>query len=60
MKRSEAAVPAGIFLLDQSHLKSRGFFYVGGQYTDDGTDLMDGQMYVEVYVPETVAHPLYP
>ena len=59
MSKTERNIPRSIPLHEQSHLGARGFFYVGGEYTTDGSDLMDGQMYVEVYAPRTLLHP-YP
>ena len=45
---------------DQSAIKSRGFFYVGGQYTGPvDQQVMTGQIYVEALVPHAVRRP-YP
>ena len=45
---------------DQSAVKSRGFFYVGGQYTGPvNQQVMTGQIYVEALVPHAVRRP-YP
>ncbi len=47
-------------VFDQSHLGAKGFFFVGGRYKGTpGARFMDGQMFVEVYVPKEVRHP-YP
>jgi pimeloyl-ACP methyl ester carboxylesterase len=51
-----ASIPSTIPVQDQINLKSHGFFYVGGEYA---SDVMQGQMYVEVFVPKVVKHP-YP
>jgi pimeloyl-ACP methyl ester carboxylesterase len=45
---------------DQTAIKSRGYFYVGGQYTGpERHQVMSGQIYVEALVPHTVRRP-YP
>jgi pimeloyl-ACP methyl ester carboxylesterase len=45
---------------DQSAIKSRGFFYVGGAYSGpDKQQVMSGQMYTEVLVPHAIRRP-YP
>ena len=50
-------VPEGIHTNPQNALAERGFFHVGGSYVEmDGKHLMNGQMYVEVYVPKEVCN----
>lgn len=45
---------------DQSHLASKGYFFVGGGYRgEEGRHFYAGQMFVEVYVPKEITHP-YP
>ena len=52
------AVPVPVH--DQSAVKSRGFFYVGGAYTGpENQRVMSGQIYTEVLVPHQVRRP-YP
>lgn len=47
-------------LINQSHIKERGIFYVGGKKTGDGENqYYCNQMYVEVYIPVEKKHP-YP
>jgi pimeloyl-ACP methyl ester carboxylesterase len=49
-----------VALQDQSAIKSRGYFYVGGRYTGPAQQqVMSGQMYVEALVPHAVRRP-YP
>lgn len=56
MIQSELPVP----VIDQSAVKARGNFYVGGTYGGTPTDqVMSGQAYVEVLVPHEVRRP-YP
>lgn len=39
-------------LIEQSHLKERGFFYVGGEIVgEEGNHFLCNQMFVEAYVP---------
>ncbi len=53
-------IPEGIYTIPQENLAERGFFHVGGSYVGkEGSRLMDGQMYVEIYVPKEIRHP-YP
>ena len=55
-----ASVPASVTVYDQSQLKARGFFFVGGEYVgEQGKQVMHGQMYVEVLVPKKITQP-YP
>lgn len=57
---SPATVPASIPLHDQSAIKSRGYFYVGGNYAGaDNQKVMRGQIYVEALVPHRIRKP-YP
>ena len=45
---------------EQSALRSKGYFFVGGHYCGDpGSSFMSGQMFVEVFVPKDIRHP-YP
>lgn len=56
----ESAVPALISVHEQINLKSHGFFFVGGNYVgEEGKKVMQGQMYVEVFVPKKITQP-YP
>lgn len=49
-----------VFTTEQKNLKEKGFFFVGGIYKGmPGKRYMDGQMFVEVYVPKKILHP-YP
>lgn len=49
-----------VTVIDQSSLKARGYFYVGGTYKGaPGKRHMGGQMFVEVYVPNVIRAP-YP
>lgn len=44
--------------VSQKALGARSFFYVGGrQIAESGKSYMDGQMFVEAYVPNVVRHP---
>jgi pimeloyl-ACP methyl ester carboxylesterase len=46
--------------VDQSAVATRGYFYVGGRYVpsaENGKDMMDGQIYVEVLAPKEVKRP---
>ena len=55
-----SSVPVTIPVHDQSAVKSRGFFYVGGAYTGpENQRVMSGQIYTEVLVPHQVRRP-YP
>lgn len=48
-------IPDDIHTNSQDALAERGFFHVGGTYVGEpGKHLMNGQMYVEVYVPKEV------
>jgi len=52
-----AVVPAAVQTVSQTGTVERGVFYVGGEYVPHGNDcIMAGQIYVEVYVPETIRH----
>ena len=52
-----AVVPAAVQTVSQTGTVERGVFYVGGEYVPHGNDcIMAGQIYVEVYVPETILH----
>ena len=52
--------PVAVSVHDQTAVKSRGFFYVGGAYTGpEKQRVMSGQMYVEVLMPHVVRRP-YP
>lgn len=54
----EPVVPVPVH--EQSAVKSRGFFYVGGAYKGpDKNRVMSGQIYVEVLVPQKIRRP-YP
>ena len=47
-------------LIDQSFVKEKGIFYVGGSLHGEGSDhYYANQMFVEVYVPYEIRHP-YP
>ncbi len=49
-----------VAVTEQKNLGSKGFFFVGGKYQGSpGKSFMDGQMFVEVYVPKEILHP-YP
>jgi pimeloyl-ACP methyl ester carboxylesterase len=53
-----ASVPASVPLHDQSAIKSRGYFYVGGSYAGpDNQKVMRGQIYVESLVPHSIRKP---
>jgi pimeloyl-ACP methyl ester carboxylesterase len=53
-------VPADIATSAVTNLARHGYFYVGGHYAGaPGSDIMAGQMYVEVLVPKEVRRP-YP
>lgn len=47
--------------MDQQHVARKGFFFVGGTFSQTPAcrDYIHGQMYVEVYCPHEVKHP-YP
>jgi pimeloyl-ACP methyl ester carboxylesterase len=46
--------------IDQSAVNQRGYFYVGGKYIGEpGSEVMQGQAYVEVLAPKEVRRP-YP
>src|SRR5215467_9128615 len=46
--------------IDQSAVGQRGYFYVGGKYVGEpGSEIMQGQAYVEVVAPKEVRRP-YP
>ena len=54
------AVPPGVPAHPVTNLAHHGYFYVGGHYEGaPGSDIMAGQMYVEVWVPGAVRRP-YP
>ena len=54
------ALPAGVPATEIGNLARHGYFYVGGHYAGAaGSDIMDGQIYVEVLVPKQVTRP-YP
>ncbi|MBV8168942.1 MAG: alpha/beta fold hydrolase, partial [Alphaproteobacteria bacterium] len=54
------AVPPGVPASPVTNLAHHGYFYVGGHYEGaPGSDIMAGQMYVEVWVPAAVRRP-YP
>lgn len=54
-------IPDAIYTLDQRHIARKGFFFVGGEFSETPTcrDYIHGQMYVEVFCPHEVRHP-YP
>src|SRR5215468_3800650 len=55
-----AALMSATALMAQHSLATRDFFYVGGAYSGEGsTEVMAGQMYVEVLRPSRVTKP-YP
>lgn len=43
----------GIKVLDQKHLEAKGIFFVGGKYCKEQS-FINGQMFIEVYVPRKV------
>lgn len=54
---NKASIPEGIYMHDRTDLQSWGFFHVGGQYIKDeaiGGQIMQGQMYVEVFAPTAI------
>lgn len=61
--KSNPVVPNNIPVHSLKSFASHGFFYVGGRYVDNSAQGnasgMYGQMYVEVFVPESVTQP-YP
>ena len=55
-----AEVKLPVPTVDQSAVARRGFFYVGGHYVGEpGKHIMEGQIYVEVLVPQAERRP-YP
>jgi pimeloyl-ACP methyl ester carboxylesterase len=59
-KDSSAMPPASIPTVSTENLAREGFFYVGGHYVGGpGKEVMDGAMYVEVWVPKKIQRP-YP
>jgi pimeloyl-ACP methyl ester carboxylesterase len=52
------APPASIPTFSTADIERQGHFYVGGHYVGD-PPIMDGAMYVEVWVPKKIRHP-YP
>jgi pimeloyl-ACP methyl ester carboxylesterase len=58
--QAQANPPASVPTFPTTNVARTGFFYVGGQYVGEpGKQVMDGAMYVEVWVPKTIRHP-YP
>jgi pimeloyl-ACP methyl ester carboxylesterase len=52
---SSAEVKLPVPAYDQSAVAKRGYFYVGGKYVgEDGKNIMQGQIYVEVLAPKKV------
>lgn len=44
-------------VIEQTNLKAKGIFYVGGVYAGQaGHTYMSGQMFVEVYIPKEIQH----
>src|SRR3977135_376031 len=57
---SGAAPPASIPTFSTENLGRMAHFYVGGHYIGEpGKEVMDGAMYVEVWVPKQIRQP-YP
>src|SRR6267154_5609384 len=55
-----AALPASIVTFSTANIGRQGHFYVGGHWAGEpGKEVMDGAMYVEVWVPKKIRHP-YP
>src|SRR5712671_3176907 len=55
-----AAPPPSVLTFSTAEIGRQGHFYVGGHYVGEpGKEIMDGAMYVEVWVPKTIRHP-YP
>jgi hypothetical protein len=58
--QAHANPPASVPTFPTTNVARTGFFYVGGRYVGEpGKEVMDGAMYVEVWVPKTIRHP-YP
>src|SRR5690348_718110 len=54
---SDAVPPASIPTFSTANIARQGHFYVGGHYTGEpGKEVMDGAMYVEVWVPKNIRH----
>src|SRR5689334_13552653 len=52
------ALPPGVPAPPATNLAHHGYFYVGGHYQGaPGSDVMAGQIYVEVWVPAAVRRP---
>ena len=57
---SKAMPPESIPTFSTENIARTGVFYVGGKYVGEpGKEVMDGAMYVEVWVPKQIQHP-YP
>ncbi|HEY1865873.1 MAG TPA: alpha/beta hydrolase [Candidatus Acidoferrales bacterium] len=57
---AKAMPPDSIPTYSTENIARTGFFYVGGKYVGEpGKEVMDGAMYVEVWVPKQIQHP-YP
>jgi len=55
-----SAPPPSVLTFSTAEIGRQGHFYVGGHYVGEpGKEIMDGAMYVEVWVPKTIRHP-YP
>src|ERR1700739_2905101 len=55
-----AASASSILTFPTAEIGRQGHFYVGGHYLGEpGKEVMDGAMYVEVWVPKNIRHP-YP
>ena len=55
-----AAPPSSVPTFSTAEIGRQGHFYVGGHWVGEpGKEVMDGAMYVEVWVPKTIRHP-YP
>jgi pimeloyl-ACP methyl ester carboxylesterase len=58
--QTQATPPPSVPTFATTNVARTGFFYVGGQYIGEpGKQVMDGDMYVEVWVPKALRHP-YP
>ena len=56
---AQAEVKLPVPAVDQSAVAKRGYFYVGGKYVgEDGKNIMQGQVYVEVLAPKKLANTL--
>ena len=54
-----AAPPPSVLTFSTAEIGRQGHFYVGGHYVGEpGKEVMDGAMYVEVWVPKTDPAPV--